>query len=141
MWSAPSPQEARRRLVAGTGLAAAGAALALAGPAVPLCPTHALLGVDCPACGATRGLAALLRGDVAGALDHNLLLAAAVPLAVGLWVATALAAAGRPLPRPGRGALPRPAPAVLLGVLVVALGAFTVLRNAGPPSLAWLDAA
>lgn len=51
----------------------------------PLCPTRALFGIDCPGCGAMRGTHALLHGDVAGMLDHNLLLAVFIPLAVVLW--------------------------------------------------------
>ncbi len=52
----------------------------------PLCPTNALLGVDCPGCGMLRGTHALLTGDVPRALDHNLLLVALVPLALVLLV-------------------------------------------------------
>lgn len=52
----------------------------------PLCPTNALLGVDCPGCGMLRGTHALLTGDVPRALDHNLLLLALVPLALVLLV-------------------------------------------------------
>ena len=40
----------------------------------PPCPSKLLLGVDCPGCGGLRGTHDLLHGDVAGALDHNLLL-------------------------------------------------------------------
>jgi hypothetical protein len=52
----------------------------------PLCPTQALFGVDCPGCGLLRGTHDLVTGDVAGALDHNVLLIALVPLAAILWV-------------------------------------------------------
>ncbi len=40
----------------------------------PVCPLYALTGLACPGCGMTRGLHALLHGDVLGALDYNLLL-------------------------------------------------------------------
>jgi hypothetical protein len=40
----------------------------------PVCPLYALTGFACPGCGMTRGLHALLHGDVLGALDYNLLL-------------------------------------------------------------------
>ena len=40
----------------------------------PVCPLYKLTGLACPGCGMTRGLHALLHGDVAGALDYNLLL-------------------------------------------------------------------
>lgn len=52
----------------------------------PLCPTSALLGIDCPGCGCMRGLYALTHGDIAAAADHNLLLLVAVPFALVLWV-------------------------------------------------------
>lgn len=35
------------------------------------CPFHALTGLPCPSCGATRAALALLRLDVAGALAFN----------------------------------------------------------------------
>ncbi len=52
----------------------------------PVCPTQALLGIDCPGCGLMRGTHALVTGDVPGALDHNILLVVLVPLVVVLWV-------------------------------------------------------
>jgi hypothetical protein len=64
----------------------------------PTCPTRALLGVDCPVCGTLRGTHALLRGRVAEALDHNLLLLVAVPLAVVAWLGWVATAAGRRTP-------------------------------------------
>jgi hypothetical protein len=52
----------------------------------PLCPTQALLGVDCPGCGGLRCVHALTRGDVVGALDHNALaVLVLLPLAVITW--------------------------------------------------------
>ncbi|MDP2013590.1 MAG: DUF2752 domain-containing protein [Actinomycetota bacterium] len=52
----------------------------------PSCPSRSLLGIDCPGCGGMRGMYSLLHGDVAGAMDHNVLLLAIVPIVVGLWV-------------------------------------------------------
>lgn len=83
-----------RRLVAPVSvglLAVAGASyLAMVNPNeaghYPVCPSRALLGIDCPGCGGLRGMNCLLHGDVAGALDHNLLLLVIVPAAVVLWV-------------------------------------------------------
>ena len=40
----------------------------------PQCTFKALTGLDCPGCGMTRGLHALVHGDVLRALSHNLLL-------------------------------------------------------------------
>lgn len=52
----------------------------------PVCPSRALLGVDCPGCGGMRGIYCLMHGDVAGALNHNVLLVAILPIAIALWV-------------------------------------------------------
>jgi hypothetical protein len=59
------------------GLGAAGLLLARdpnATGSYGLCPLLATTGLDCPFCGGLRGTHALLQGDVARALDHNLLL-------------------------------------------------------------------
>jgi hypothetical protein len=98
----------------------------------PRCPTQLLLGFDCPACGTLRGLHSLSRGRVGQALDHNLLLLVAVPLAVLVWLALAGQALGREVrvPAPPRWAVP---------ALVVLAVLFTVARNLGPGGLAWLD--
>jgi hypothetical protein len=52
----------------------------------PLCPTRALFGVDCPGCGLMRGTHDLITGNVSGALDHNILVVALMPLALVLWI-------------------------------------------------------
>ena len=97
----------------------------------PLCPTRALLDVDCPACGTLRGVHALLHGRIGTALDHNLLLALAVPIGVLLWVRLVLAAIGR---RPG----PLRVPAWVPVAAFVVGGAFMLLRNLPVDSLDWL---
>ena len=43
-------------------------------PWLPRCLFHDLTGLHCPGCGNTRALHALLHGDVAASLSHNLLL-------------------------------------------------------------------
>lgn len=48
----------------------------------PQCPFHALTGLNCPGCGATRGFHALLNGDVFSALHFNILLVVIVPAVV-----------------------------------------------------------
>jgi hypothetical protein len=50
--------------------AAAGALLGTGIVSIP-CWFHALTGADCPFCGGSRALGALLHGDVAGALRFN----------------------------------------------------------------------
>ncbi len=75
---------------AGLGAVVACGYLALVDPNegghYPLCPTRAFLGVDCPGCGGLRGMHALLTGDPARAVDHNVLLLGVVPFVVWLWV-------------------------------------------------------
>ena len=123
----PGPAVSWRRLL-GTG-AAVGlgcAAIALVNPTdsgVPICWSQSVLGVDCTLCGGLRCVNSLVRGDVGGAADHNVLLAAALPAIALLWIVqVALAARGRTLRTP---TVPRWL-WVALGVLAVA---FTVTRN------------
>jgi hypothetical protein len=47
----------------------------------PACPFHELLGLQCPGCGATRALAALLHGDIAEAMRFNALTTLLLPFA------------------------------------------------------------
>jgi hypothetical protein len=100
----------------------------------PLCPTKALLGLDCPACGTLRGLHSLTRGRWLEALDHNLLLLVAVPVMAWAWVGLVRQALGRPWAPP---AVPRWG----LPVAVVVLVVFAVVRNLGLEGLTWLDSA
>jgi hypothetical protein len=121
----------RPALAPAATLAGAGAAclaLAVADPRTgdslwPVCPFHAITGLDCPGCGALRGIRSLLSGDVAAAAGYNVLLLVALPVLAAAWLAWASEAMGRPLP--GRGRLPgwavRAAPFVV--------GAWWVLRN------------
>lgn len=91
--------------------------------AYPSCPLHALTGLWCPLCGATRMAAAVMDGHLATALhDNALVLLLLGPLAVvGLvsWSADLLAG------RPRRAVLGRRG----WVVVVVAAVAFTVVRN------------
>jgi hypothetical protein len=43
------------------------------GGPLPVCPTKALLGIDCPGCGSLRMLYSLLHGDVPAAVRYNAL--------------------------------------------------------------------
>jgi len=64
-------------LLGGLGVAGLGL-LAVRNPNVSgsygYCPFKAITGWDCPFCGGLRGTYALVHGDVATALDHNVLL-------------------------------------------------------------------
>jgi hypothetical protein len=97
----------------------------------PTCPTRALLGIDCPACGTLRGLHALSRGQVARALDHNLLLLAAVPIGLTVWWRWARSAMGWPVRQ-------LVTPDWVLPAAVGVAAAFTVVRNLDLSTLAWL---
>jgi hypothetical protein len=96
----------------------------------PLCPTQAILGIDCPGCGIMRGCHDLVTGNLAGALDHNVLLVVLVPLAVVLWVRWVLRS-WRGREDPVTYAQFRRRNAVMIGTLAVVL-AFGVVRNFVP---------
>lgn len=89
----------------------------------PLCPTKAVLGIDCPLCGGLRAVAALSRGHPLLAADHNVAVVVLAPVVVLWWVVWWW--------RDRHG---RSAPTFTMGragwvaVSVVAL-AFTVVRN------------
>ena len=100
----------------------------------PTCPTRALLGIDCPACGTLRGLHALSRGQLGRALDHNLLLLLAVPVGAVMWVRWVQGALGRPV-RPIE--LPRWVVPALVALSLV----FAVVRNLPGGPAPWLDSA
>ena len=112
------------------GLAAAAALTAYVGlvdpasggGAYPVCPSRALFGLDCPACGGLRGTHDLLHGQVAQALDHNLLLPAYLVVAAALAWRLAAPLVGRATP-----AFRVPPWAAAAAIVVVV--AFTVARN------------
>lgn len=53
----------------------------------PTCPFLALTGMWCPGCGTLRAVHALTRGDLATAIDLNVLTVVLLPLLVLGWVA------------------------------------------------------
>ncbi|WP_083473871.1 MULTISPECIES: DUF2752 domain-containing protein [unclassified Frankia] len=117
----------RRLLLAGAaGCLVAGAGyLAAVDPhdpaaAMPTCPTKALTGLDCPACGGLRLAHDLLHGMPAAAAHDNLFLLVCAPLLVALVVRQA-----RAYERGVRAPLPRP---LAHGIAGAAL-AWTVIRN------------
>lgn len=87
------------------------------------CPFHALTGLWCPGCGATRAVGDLTRGDLAAAASSNVV---AVVLAVGavmvwtLWLRARWTGRTLALLR-----IDRPARIALIATLIV----FTVVRN------------
>lgn len=95
----------------------------------PTCPFLSVTGLYCPGCGSLRALHALTHGDLATAVERNVLAVAAVPLLGVLWLLWAgRATAGRPAGTRS----PVAALWALLGLVV----AFWVLRNV--PAGAWL---
>jgi hypothetical protein len=120
----------RRRLVANAMLASAlltCVALLLYPPAqsslYSTCPIREFFGIDCPGCGATRALAALLRGHILEALRFNALVILLLP--------AALAGAVRSYRRaihPGSFRWPQP-PAPALYATLGATAFFTIARN------------
>jgi len=48
----------------------------------PRCPVYTLFHIQCPGCGATRALAAILRGDLNKALHLNALFTLALPIII-----------------------------------------------------------
>jgi hypothetical protein len=68
------------------------------GGPLPVCPTKALFGIDCPGCGGMRMVYSLLHGDIRAALHYNAL-SLVVLLLLG-WSAVAWTVArlrGRPV--------------------------------------------
>ncbi len=120
------------------GAAAAGCAyLAISDPNkssswYPACPFKTLTGLDCPGCGVTRALHALITGHPVRALDHNALFAlVAVGAVVWMAVNKVRAMRGRPpLRLKHTGAW-----SVAGGVVIVA---FWVLRNIHWGPFTWL---
>lgn len=54
---------------------------------LPVCPTKALLGIDCPGCGSLRMLYSLMHGNIMAAARFNALGLAAVVLLVWAYLA------------------------------------------------------
>lgn len=129
-----SPPAWRRAGLIGGAAAAGAAAIALVDPrdsGVPVCWSQGVFGIDCPLCGGLRCVSSLVRGDLAAAADHNVVLAVALPaiaVAWTVWMVSALR--GRPIRFPT-------VPRWLWTVAAVAVVAFTVVRNLdlGPVAL------
>jgi hypothetical protein len=89
----------------------------------PACPIHEFLHIDCPGCGATRALAALLRGHLREAMRLNALFVVLLPFGLGVAFECYRRAV-----RPGEFRWPvLPARALYATMAVAAM--FTVVRN------------
>lgn len=97
---------------------------------IPLCPLHAMTGLNCPLCGASRATYALLHGDLVTALHDNALYLVSIPFLLVLWL--------RWWEQTRAGAASRPVVSRRGLVVVVAVSAvFMVVRNL--PFGAWLS--
>ena len=87
------------------------------------CPFHGLTGLNCPGCGATRGMHALLNGDVITGLHYNVLLVIFVPLTIyGFFALLSIVCRGRSLPLPKH-------TTQLAWILLVIMLIFGIVRN------------
>lgn len=124
------PEIAVSRAVAGAGAAAAvigGFVVWYFDPVksslFPACPLYTMTGYACPGCGMTRGLHALLHGDIIGALDYNAMLPLILIFFGYLWLSVLLyALRGRGL---AGGKISMAFIWIMLGLLIV----FGIVRN------------
>jgi hypothetical protein len=89
----------------------------------PRCPIYELLHVQCPGCGATRALAALLRGHLAEAMHLNALITLLLPVAAAYSILCYRSFLARKAMR-----WPQPPAAAIYAALTLA-AVFTVIRN------------
>ena len=89
----------------------------------PPCPIHELLHLQCPGCGATRAIAAVLRGHFTEAMHLNVLVTLLLPFAAAYGIRWYT----RLLQRKSL-SWPQPPPDILCAALTLAT-IFTVLRN------------
>ena len=123
--SRPAGRWYRRHLYAalGSGALLAGALgyIGLVDPhnpdsVLPVCPFRLLTGWNCPACGALRMTHDVLHGDLAAAINDNVLLLVGIPVVAG-WILLRR--------RRGKSLLTMPAAATV----VITMLAWTVVRN------------
>jgi hypothetical protein len=89
----------------------------------PQCPIHELLHLQCPGCGATRALAALLRGHLVEAMCLNALVTLLLPIAAAYGILCYRRFLQHKAIRP-----PQPSPAAIYAALALTV-VFTVIRN------------
>jgi hypothetical protein len=98
-----------------------------------LCPSR-WIGQRCPGCGMTRAAALVLRGDLAGAIGHNVLLLPAVAYLAARWAYSVAPHRTGWLPAPVRS--PEDVGPAVLRAFAALLVAFAVARNL--PAFAFL---
>ena len=123
-------ESANKRILAAAGIVIAAAGVAVVGyfnPTTagffPVCPLHAMTGLNCPGCGLTRGFHALFNGDVLGALHFNAMLP--IFLAVGIYLIISLVS----VVFRGRGLQFNIFKPQLLWIFLVILVIFGIVRN------------
>jgi hypothetical protein len=89
----------------------------------PQCPIYGLFHLQCPGCGATRALAALLRGQLTEAINLNALMPLLLPFAAAYGIFCYSRLLQRKAFR-----WPQPPPAVLYAAFAAA-AVFAVIRN------------
>ncbi len=93
----------------------------------PLCPLRVLFGIDCPGCGLMRGTHDLVTGNIAGALDNNLLLVVLVPIVIVIFVRWFINSWRGTRPAVTRDQFRRRTMFLIIGLVLVI--AFGVVRN------------
>ena len=94
-------------------------------PQIPGCFIYTKLHLFCPACGNTRSVAALLRGDIITSLHYNITPGLVLILAIAAYIEFAFASFGKPIRL-----LPRKLWFYLL--LIALLVIYYVARNLSP---------
>ena len=94
----------------------------------PQCPIHELFHLQCPGCGATRAVAALLHGRVTEAMKLNALVTLLLPFAAGYGIFCYCRLLQRKTIR-----WPQLPPALIYSALIMG-AVFTVIRNLPFPS-------
>ena len=89
----------------------------------PQCPIHEFLHLQCPGCGGTRAVAALLRGHIAEAMQFNALVTLLLPFAAAYGILCYARLLQCKAIR-----WPHPSPAVLYAAFSLS-AVFTVVRN------------
>jgi hypothetical protein len=88
---------------------------------VPLCPLHAMTGLNCPFCGSLRAAYSIGHGRVSAALHDNVLFVAALPVLFVYWIDWVI--------RSRRGHETRKVPRSAVIALTALAIAFAVVRN------------